>query len=193
MDNPEQPIEPPRYEPPPPPPPGGAQYQPPQYQQPQYPSQPPMYGYPPPKKSNPWMWIAIGCGVILLLGILCVVGSMMYAMKNPQFKQMMGQSMSATQRMPVIQQRLQAVGSAVTRYANDHKGEYPNKLDDLAPKYVGNKSELTYPSDSGDTPFTYTKPKPKDPGETVVVEATVPMGAIAFKLQYLKNGTVRQQ
>jgi hypothetical protein len=193
MDNPEQPIEPPRYEPPPPPPPGGPQYQPPQYQPPQYPSQPPTYGYPPPKKSSPWMWIGITCGAVALLGILCIVGFTIYAMKSPQTRQIIDQSMAAGQRMPIIQQRLEAVGQALVKYAKANNGEYPAKLDELVPKYMGNKSELTYPTDSGDQPFIYTKPKATDPGTTCVIEVSIPMGAINMRLRLLKDGTVSQQ
>jgi hypothetical protein len=181
MDNPEQPNEPPRYEAPPPGPPG----------QPGYPQQPPTYYTQPPRSSNPWMWIGITCLVVGFLAIVAIGICVYSVLRNPDVRKTFTAAAQEGPRMETCERQLTDIGQALKRYADDHDGAFPDKLDDLVPKYMKDKSEFVCPSADGAGEYTYHKPQPSDPGSTVVIECNRHnMGMVTMRLTLDKDGSV---
>lgn len=142
---------------------------------------------PPPRRDSGgcWKWGAISCIGLGCVGAI-VIAVLVYAvMRTPMFKQAMR---SGVEAQMVAKQKLPEVGRALAKY-RDEKGDYPKKLDDLAPKYI-TPENLTWSGGS----FTYHKP-PKDALESfVVVSVTIPTaaGAPPMVVQMQKDGTISE-
>lgn len=139
---------------------------------------------PPPRRDSGgcWKWGAISClGLGCLGAILMIVGVSLF-MKSPVGRQVLRSTQEATR----ITQELPEVAGALAKYRND-KGDYPNKLTDLVPKYI---SKDKIQSSAG--PYSYTKP-PKNAPESfpiVTVELRIMEGGPPMVIRLLKDGTV---
>jgi hypothetical protein len=134
------------------------------------PNNPPPGGYyaPPPQNSGSsgcWKAAGITCGVLFLLGILLVVGSVMWVKKSGIGETMTGVIASTKDGMDIQK--------AVVAY-HDKKGKYPSALTDLVPDYIPERSTLHSAldpdSDPGHVTWKYTKPPAGASGKTPLLE-----------------------
>jgi len=68
-------------------------------------------------------------------------------------------------------QHAQTISFALDRYATKN-GKYPQKLDELYPDYIEDKSILLCPLDKhpdGGSSYTYTRPSLDAPGDTIIL------------------------
>lgn len=136
-------------------------------------STPPYYqNTPPPAKSNSggcWKAVGIGCGVIVLLGVIgtiIAVQKFKQVMSDPKNKGLMGSIVGAGK---TAGQGVQ-IQQAIVAY-HDKAGSYPAKLTNLVPTYLPSTSDLHAPTDANPDPkhisWTYLRPtageSPKSP------------------------------
>jgi len=139
---------------------------------------------PPPRRDGGgcWKWGAISCVGLGCLGAIVILIGVTIFLKGPVGQQVLRSSHEAAR----IARELPAVAGALAKYRND-KGDYPNKLTDLAPKYI---SADRLRSSAG--PYRYTKPPKNAPESFPVVTVEIPLmqGAPPMVIRLLKDGTV---
>lgn len=107
-------------------------------------------------------------GLLSCLGAIAIVVAglailTIYAVRRPEFKQVM----SASMQVAKCQQNLQEIHAAIERYRQRHNGDYPNSLGELVPRYLPEAGRLKCPADatSQAVSYRYFRPK-KDSPET---------------------------
>ncbi len=137
------------------------------------------------------LWSLIGCGVIVLLGVIIAGVMLKGAIQSGGSKGIFG----VVSAIPSTAESVQKVGASIAEYKKDNGGKFPPNLEALVPKYVADKS--TFICGNADDPRTmeYTPPKADAPESTVVVRVHV--GDIVMPNQrqqmyvlLLKNGEV---
>ena len=113
---------------------------------------------------------AISCAVVAVALVLAVVAMLLLMSRHSGFQKLMGKA----QLIATCQEQLRMVGQALNRY-EIRNGEYPDRLSDLYPTFIAQKSLLKCPADDRDVDkaiadsYTYVKPAPNAPGNTPVV------------------------
>lgn len=147
-----------------------------------------------PRRSNPWLWGLIGCGGLLVVGILCIGILFRSISGNPEFKKVISGAVSASS----CSQSLVSLRASLQSYRNDHDGKYPAKLADLVPKYVRDEAALGCPATGGNLPLPieYTRPASDAPSDAVVLSVQGGESAVlassqqTFYVRLLKDGSI---
>jgi hypothetical protein len=158
-------------------------------------------GYTPPvpmRRSNTsscLIWGLVGCGALVVIGVVFGVVFVSRASKSGFMKDMMG----SMQAMPECSRKLAGVKTALDSYESDHKGKYPGSLNDLIPKYLPDKSDLTCGSTAGSAiTAEYAPPKSNTAADAPVVSfytgtTNISFGrsqSITYYVRLLRNGRI---
>jgi hypothetical protein len=111
--------------------------------------------------------VGCGCAVVLVLIIASAV-----LLSRPGVRKAYVRIMNTAQQATVTVQRMQQVGDAINKFAQD-KGRYPDKLAEIAPRYIAAES-LRISNSPEAKEFVYHKPPPNAPGSFRILEATIP-------------------
>jgi len=140
---------------------------------------------PPPAapKSNAWAkWILGGCGGCLIVVIIISYG--MFKM----FGAAIGDSVT-------LHLQMQQTLKDINRYKQD-TGKYPDKLEDLVPKYVASEQDLKLSSKPEGPKFTYFKPGKDSKSDDVILQYDLVVKAgdqtVTVPIQFLIDGRNRQ-
>src|SRR5579883_80600 len=134
-------------------------------------------GYPdgaPPRRSsssNCLIAALIGCGSLVIVGILAVVFGGYALSKSPAVQQ----AIKSAGAISTCGPKLAQIGSALQSYRNDHEGKYPAKLSALTPKYLPDESAFNCSAPDGAAgATTYTPPGKNAPEDAPVVTIEMP-------------------
>jgi hypothetical protein len=140
------------------------------------------------------IWGLGGCGLLALLVVGMAALFIWQASKNPGAKNLI----SSITNAPSCGQNLPLLREALENYKKDHKGQYPEKLADLVPKYANDAltascgGNLTQIGDK----LQFTPPKSNAPADAVVLSASmgdssfVPTQVQTLYVRLLKDGRV---
>jgi type II secretory pathway pseudopilin PulG len=126
---------------------------------------------PPPMRRQDdgcWKWGLIGCGSLLVVGVLGIAALVYFGAKSPMVKQAIGAAMQSQEAM----QQLKTVGRALDSFVADKK-KYPKELKELIPNYLPDERSLHISQDSGSPRIWYKKPPENAPGETIVLQTDI--------------------
>jgi hypothetical protein len=151
----------------------------------------------PQTRTNCFATAGITCLVLLIVGALVGLWGVKALIRNPVFKQ----GLSGAKLLAECQFHLQNpnspqnISAALERYRT-RNGRYPDKLTDLCPDFLENKTILHCPAD--DRPkdvvsYEYTKPDTNAPGTVIVVECkrhVIIQGQPPLVLTLTKDGRV---
>jgi type II secretory pathway pseudopilin PulG len=117
---------------------------------------------------------AVGCGLAVLLVVVLAVAF------APRLKQFVGQATEMAKDMARCQQDMREVYQAIEDFRTE-KGKYPDRLEQLVPKYLRNEGELRFSGNPSGPKFGYRPPSGGTQPEDVLLEykldLTVPGGA----------------
>lgn len=151
---------------------------------------------PPPRgDSGCWKWGAIACGGgCALLAIIIIV---IIVTAGPAIKKFAGSAMQFGQDANYCQIEMTSLWQKIEKYHTD-KGKYPDKLEQLVPTYVPDKSGLKLSSKPLGPDFTYHKPGKDAQPTDVVLEYTLSMASpdgqtVQFPVRLMKNGQIESR
>lgn len=143
---------------------------------------------PPPKGSGGWKIAGFACGGGCLV-VLILIGVGLFFLRDV-FKQAIGAAQEAQNCTPDMQR----VWSALDNFQRANQGKYPDKLDELIPKYLPDTSQLAC-SKSPTVKFDYIKPRDNDPASASMLEGkfniTFQNATSSIILRVTKGGEVR--
>ena len=148
---------------------------------------------PPPRgDSGCWKWGTIACGGGCALMAIVVI--LIIVLAGPSIKKFAGSAMQFGQDAQYCQTEMTALWQKVEQYHTD-KSKYPDKLEQLIPKYVPDKSGLKLTTKPNGPAFTYHKPAKDSQSTDVVLEYTLTMTApdgqvVQFPVRFMKNGQI---
>lgn len=161
-----------------------------------YPTQP----GPPKSKSNCFVVGGVTCLVLLVVFVLIAIWAFRAMVHNPAFKQAFTGVKLATECQLHLQSTSgdQDIYHALDRYKTRY-GKYPQKLDELYPTFLKDRSVLHCPADTRPNDvisYEYTPPAVNASGTTVVVECkrhVLQEGQPPLVLKLCKNGEILRQ
>ncbi len=138
-------------------------------------SAPEMYPPSPPTRQGSgscWKWGGIACAGCGCVVVLAFVAFLAVVASRPDVRKAYSRIMTTAQEAEQAIKRMQKLGEAIGKFAEDN-GRYPDKLADLAPRYVA--AEMLRVSDSPEAKqFTYHKPPPDAEGSFRMLEVDIP-------------------
>ena len=150
---------------------------------------PPVDKQPVRKPRSCWLVGGITCLTLLIITIGLVYFLYVKFSKTPMFRNTFSSATQMAQCMP----HLAEASGALTRY-KQKKGAYPEKLVDLYPTFLDDKTNLHCPADTSpidNVSYTYKKPDMKTPSSDIVVSCNrhkiLDTTAV---LAILKNGNI---
>jgi len=129
---------------------------------------------PPPARGGGscWKWggiACLGCGCAGIIGVAILLA---VTASRPEVRKAYSRIWSTAQEAGETVQRMQQVGEAINKYAQDN-GRYPGRLSDLTPRYVAAEM-LKATADPGAKSFVYHKPPANAPGSFRLLEIEIP-------------------
>ncbi len=152
-------------------------------------SAPEMNPPPPPERRDGgscWKWGGIACAGCGCVAVLAIVVLIVVLASRSDVRNAYSRIVSTAQEAGEVVQRMQQVGEALDKFVQDH-GRYPNKLAELAPRYVAAEM-LRVSNKPGAKEFVYHKPPPNAPETFGVLEVAIPnpvMPTQAPPIQYV--------
>src|SRR5436309_31193 len=130
---------------------------------------------PPPRgDSGCWKWGAIACGGGCVLLVIAVIVMIVFA--GPSIKKIFGSAVQLSQDAQNCQIEMSALWQKIEKFHAD-KGKYPDKLEQLVPKYVPDKSGLKLSTKPTGPEYTYHKPTKDAQPTDVVLEYNLAMAS----------------
>lgn len=150
------------------------------------PPPPPPQAYGRPNNNSCFKWGALGCGGCFILVLLAGIG--MYMALKP-FGGAFKDSMQVAMDMALLRKQ-------IMRYKED-TGKYPDKLEDLVPKYVQSAAALRLSTHPEGPEYTYHKPGPNAEPDEVLLEYTITVKSpdgekVEVPVRMQINGRTRQ-
>jgi len=144
---------------------------------------------PMPQRSNDscFKWGALGCGGCLVLAVL--FGVFIWFTAGKFIGGAMKDSMQVSKDMHNLRQQ-------IMKYKDDN-GKYPDKLEDLVPRYVTSPSRLKLSTHPEGPEYTYHKPGPDAQPDDVLLEYNLTVSApdgekVEVPVRMQINGRTRQ-
>lgn len=110
--------------------------------------------------SRVWLWVGVGCAVILVLGVIAVGVTISNVLRNPEVKSFV----SSLSEMEKLERLAPVVKEAMEKYRAE-KRDFPPNLEALAP-YLSEEEMKSLKEG-----FTYSKPAPDAPSEQVILRS----------------------
>ena len=146
---------------------------------------------PPPRgDSGCWKWGAIACGGGCALAVIAII--LVIVLAGPSMKKLVGSAMQFGQDAQYCQTEMTALWQKVEKYHTD-KGKYPDKLEQLVPNYVADKSGLKLSTKPTGPDFTYHKPAKDAQPTDIVLEYSLSIDSpdgqkVNIPVRMMKNG-----
>ncbi|MEW5884816.1 MAG: hypothetical protein AB1725_11400 [Armatimonadota bacterium] len=107
-----------------------------------------------------WLWVGVGCAVLLILGLVVVGVIVANFVRNPEVRSFVSE-MSEMERAENLAPVLQ---DALEKYTTEN-GDFPPNLEALAPYLSEEEMRATTKA------FTYSKPGPDAPDDQVILQS----------------------
>lgn len=119
-----------------------------------------------------WLVGGLGCLGLLVLGIVAVY----LFVRNIVNSDFMQGTIASAQNQRQMNIRITGIKNAIELYKKDHNGDYPPNLKALVPKYLPEDQTKPFELDlKTKLEWVYKKPKPDDPGATLVLTHKPPI------------------
>jgi len=110
--------------------------------------------------TKAWLWVGVGCAVILILGVVAVGVFVANLVRNPEVKSFV----SEMSEMGKVGRLTPTLLEAMKKYTAE-KSDFPPNLEALAPYLTQEAMKTTIEA------FTYAKPAPDAPDDQVILRS----------------------